>query len=111
MSGQGFEADPERLRSHAGELDGIAQRAGRIAADLQRAVEDSGAPWGSDAVGQSFATAHEGPAADTLSRVSELPGGLAGMGQKFTDAASRYTEVEDAAVSAIDETGSGLQEA
>lgn len=109
MSGPGFGVDPERLRAHAGELDGIAERAGRIAADLQQALDASGAPWGRDVVGQSFAAAHEAPAADALSRVSDLPSGLSGMGQRLTDAAGAYAAAEETAIGDLDEPGSGLE--
>jgi hypothetical protein len=98
---QGFDADIERLHAGAGEFAQFAERAGQIAADLQRALEATGNPWGSDAVGQSFAAGHVQPAADALHRISGLPDRLADVGERFTATADTYGQVDADNVTAL----------
>lgn len=104
IPGEGFEVDAERLGAHAGEFEGLAERAGRIAARLRESVADA-APWGGDAVGASFAAAHTGPANDTLQRLSGLAGGLGEVGASFSSAAGAYRAAEQSAIG--DVTGAG----
>ncbi|OZM75069.1 hypothetical protein CFN78_02520 [Amycolatopsis antarctica] len=96
MSG-GFEVDAERLGDKASEFGGLAERAERITAALRTALAGSGAPWGDDTVGRSFAAVHEGPAAETAGRCAGLGAGLDGLGDALTAAAARYADGDSAA--------------
>ncbi|AXB47053.1 hypothetical protein [Amycolatopsis albispora] len=93
----GFQADAERLRAKAGEFDGFADRARRIAADLEWALEATGEAWGTDTPGQSFAASHAAPAAETRALVRGLSARLAEWGTKFSAAAGDYTGADTAA--------------
>lgn len=86
----GFEADADRLASKAKDFDALVQRAARISADLDGALEGAAAAWGDDEVGQSFSAAHSGPADDTAQRLRKLADGLGDVGGSFADAAKRY---------------------
>ncbi|MFF5990340.1 WXG100 family type VII secretion target [Prauserella flavalba] len=104
--GPGFEVDAERLGAHAAEFEGLAERAARIAADLRACLEDGPAPWGSDAVGQSFAEAHEGPSSAVLGALGELAGGLGDMGSRFSSAAGTYRSADADAAGELSDAGS-----
>ncbi|TNC20659.1 hypothetical protein [Amycolatopsis alkalitolerans] len=95
----GFEADVDRLSARAKDFDALVERAARISAELEQALD--GAPWGDDMVGQSFAAAHTAPAAEAVERVKGLAGGLGGAGGSFADAARRYQAGDTGAADAI----------
>ncbi|MCT2586200.1 hypothetical protein [Actinophytocola gossypii] len=94
----GFEADPERLATQAGQFDDLAGRAETIHRTLAEALSTTGECWGTDAVGQSFRTAHAGPADGTLARLSSLTSDLGGVGARFAGTAATYTATDDGAV-------------
>jgi hypothetical protein len=99
--GAGFTADTGRLAGHAKEFDGLTERAGRIAADLDRALAGSAAAWGNDEVGQSFAAAHGGPAEESAGLLRRLPDRLGGAGSAFAEAAARYSGGEGDSADAV----------
>ena len=102
----GFEADAERLATRAKDFDGIVQRAARISADLDSALDGASGAWGDDLVGQSFAAAHAEPATGTADRLRGLAEGLGDVGGSFADAARRYRAGEaDAEHSVTDAAG------
>ncbi len=90
----GFSADPARLRQHGGEFAGHAERTSAIHRELSGALGESGACWGDDEAGQSFAAGYLQPAQDTLSMLGSLPAGLADVGDRFTATAGRYEQVD-----------------
>lgn len=86
----GFEADADRLATRAKDFDGFVERAARISADLDAALDGASAAWGDDVVGQSFAAAHADPAQATADRLRTLADGLGDVGGSFAEAARRY---------------------
>lgn len=89
-----YRVDPDQLASHAGQFDGLAERAGQIHGELRTTLESLGSPWGEDDAGQSFAEVHSGPAAETLSRLGALPDQLGDVGTRFVAAAHTYDDAE-----------------
>ncbi|PXY19807.1 hypothetical protein DI005_18495 [Prauserella sp. PE36] len=104
--GPGFEVDADRLGAHAAEFEGLAERATRIAADLRAGLEAGPTPWGTDAVGQSFAGAHEGPSSEVLRTLGELAGGLGDMGTRLSSAAGAYRSADTDAAGDLSDAGS-----
>ncbi|MFD2422087.1 hypothetical protein [Amycolatopsis pigmentata] len=100
MSG-GFEADAGRLAARARDFASLVDRAGEIAADLDRALERAETAWGHDVVGRSFAAAHAEPARRVADQVRGLATGLDHVGGSFAEAARRYQEGDSAAENAI----------
>jgi hypothetical protein len=92
----GFTADADRLTAQAGQFPELVERAGAIHRDLTAALAATGACWGSDGVGQSFAAAHTGPADSTLGGLGALPDQLRSVGTRFADTAAAYRD-QDAA--------------
>jgi hypothetical protein len=86
----GYEVDPARLAEQGAQLDPLAGRIASIHQTLSAALAESGACWGTDAVGQSFAGAHAGPADSTLTQLGGLPDKLGSVGTRFTATAARY---------------------
>ncbi|WP_020668135.1 hypothetical protein [Amycolatopsis nigrescens] len=101
MSEPGFQVDQERLASGAKEFDGLVERAAKIAAELDQALDGAAAAWGSDQVGQSFAAAHGGKAEEAAERLRGLAGGLSGVGESFTAAAAKYRAGESDATDTV----------
>lgn len=97
----GFEADIDRLSARAKDFDALVDRAARISADLERALDGAPTAWGDDAVGQSFAAAHTDPASETAARLTGLADRLSGAGGSFADAARRYQAGDSAAADSI----------
>lgn len=89
----GFSADADRIGARSRDFGDHAQRARKVAESLQAGVGDQ--PWGDDAVGQSFAAAHSGPAEKALQLLTGLGGELDAMGAKFADAAQTYRVVDE----------------
>lgn len=104
---QGFGVDLHRLSSGAGDFDGLAARAGAIAAELGRALEATTAPWGDDEVGRAFAGSHADPAARTREQIDGLAGELAAMGTRFARAGEAYRDADDSAADDVIISGSG----
>ncbi|HEV2784391.1 MAG TPA: hypothetical protein VGX25_33815 [Actinophytocola sp.] len=92
----GFTADADRLAAQAGQFPGLAERAGAIHRELSDALAETGACWGGDTVGQSFAAVHTGPADSTLGGLGALPDRLGSVGTRFADTATAYRD-QDAA--------------
>jgi hypothetical protein len=86
----GYEVDPARLAQQGAQLDPLAGRVTAIHETLSAALSESGACWGSDAVGQSFAGAHSGPADSTLTQLGALPEQLGSVGTRFSATAATY---------------------
>ncbi|MGH3877353.1 MAG: hypothetical protein ACRDSK_10000 [Actinophytocola sp.] len=107
----GYEADSARLAGQAGQLDPLASRVTSIHETLSAALSEAGPCWGGDAVGQSFGTAHAGPADSTLSRLGSLPEQLGSVGTRFTDTAARYTADDDHGVERLRAAGPDVSEA
>ncbi len=101
----GFAVDAQRLGARAAEFDTLAERARAIARGLVDELDDTGTPWGSDAVGDSFAAVHVEPA----NRARELVEGLAGAFEEFggalAEAASAYGAADTDAAEAVRESG------
>jgi hypothetical protein len=103
----GLEADVDRLAARAGDFDTLVERAGKISADLDSALEGAEAAWGDDAVGTSFAAAHAGRAGETADGVRGLAGGLREFGGSVREAARRYHAVDAEAGESIGEAAAG----
>ncbi|HJQ45759.1 MAG TPA: hypothetical protein VJT49_13395 [Amycolatopsis sp.] len=98
---RGFDTDVDRLAARARDFDGLVERAGTIAADLDRALDGAEAAWGDDVVGKSFAAAHAGPAGATADRSHGLAAGLREVGDSFGEAARRYRAADSGAVDSV----------
>ena len=99
-----FQADPEQLASDAGEFHGLAERAGRIHADLRTALDALGSPWGDDDAGRSFAEVHVAPATETLGRLAALPDQLGDVGSRFVASAKTYADADATGVTELTAT-------
>jgi uncharacterized protein YukE len=97
MTNDGFSTDPAALARHAGEFDGLAERAGKLAGDLNRTLDELGRPWGDDEVGTSFAAVYSGPSAETRTGLTGTSDHLADMGARLKAMASAYRDVDAAA--------------
>lgn len=101
MNAPGFHVDVEQLAARAKEFDGLVERAGTIAANLDRALDGADAAWGNDLAGQSFAAAHGGPAAEAAGQLRGLAGGLGGVRGTFADVAATFRAGEAEATEAV----------
>jgi hypothetical protein len=107
----GYQADTDRLAGQEGRLDPIAGRVTSIHETLTAALAESGACWGSDTVGQSFGSAHAGPADSTMAQLGALPGQLGSVGTRFTATAARYEGDDEHGVERLRAAGPDLTEA
>ncbi|WP_216214142.1 type VII secretion target [Amycolatopsis aidingensis] len=106
MSGEhGFAVDTDRLDAKAAELGELAERAAGIAAELDRALAATGAAWGTDAVGRSFAAAHEVPAEQTRERLRALPERIGELHRRLTEAAAAYRAGDAEAADRVRDAG------
>lgn len=96
-----FNVDPAQLATHAAQFDGLADRAGRIHADLRTTLDSLGTPWGDDDAGRSFAGVHAAPADETLGLLDALPGKLGDVGTRFVAAARTYEDAETTGVTEL----------
>lgn len=103
MSGPGFDADVDRIGTHATEFDGLTERAAAIAAALKEAV--GSAPWGDDAVGRAFENRHRPSADETSGVLDALSGGLAEVGESFSSAARAYRSADEESARSITDAG------
>jgi len=101
----GFRTDNELLAQRAGAFDGLAERAGRIANDLQTEIDSYGPCWGEDEIGRAFAEGHLGPARAALAGMGALPGGLTELGSRLVATATTYTQAEHTGHTAISGAG------
>jgi hypothetical protein len=90
----GFEVDPAKLTEGAGEFTEFAERATKIATDLSGLLDGFGACWGSDAVGQSFASGHVAAADESFGKLGGLQTTLGGVGERFAATAQTYRQVD-----------------
>ncbi|NIJ14028.1 uncharacterized protein YukE [Saccharomonospora amisosensis] len=102
----GFGADPQRLLSHAAELEALSGRARRLVAELRDALSESAQPWGADEVGRSFSQTHAGPADEILRSLDALPDRLGEVATSFSQAASAYQDADEEAADGIGGIGS-----
>jgi hypothetical protein len=99
-----FQADPELLATDAEQFEGLAERAGRIHADLRTTLDSLGTPWGDDDAGRSFAGVHTAPADETLGRLETLPGKLGDVRNRFVASAQTYDDAETTGVTELTAT-------
>jgi hypothetical protein len=90
----GFEADPAKLAEGAGEFTGFAEQASKIVTELSGLLDGLGACWGSDAVGQSFASGHVAAAEESFGKLGGLHTKLGGVGERFAATAQTYRQVD-----------------
>lgn len=98
----GFEVDVDRLTTQAGQFEALVGRAGAIHRELADALSGIGQCWGTDAVGQSFASIHTGPADGTLGRIGSLPDQLGSVGTRLADTATAYRSADTGGAGTID---------
>jgi uncharacterized protein YukE len=98
----GFQSDHESLARHAGDFSGLAERAGKLAGELNRTLDSLGRPWGDDEVGESFSAVHSRPADQTRAGLDAVSGRLDDMGTRLTAMATGYRDVDAAARNRID---------
>lgn len=91
----GFETDLAKLTAGATDFGAFAERAGTIFGDLGGVLDSFGACWGSDAIGQSFATSHVQPSTDALTTLGDLSREFGGIGERLTETARTYRAAED----------------
>lgn len=97
----GFEADLARLNEGAGEFTGFAERAGKIVAGLSGVLDSIGLCWGSDTIGQSFASGHVAKADESLAELDGLSARLGGVGERFAATARTYGKVDGGAAGSL----------
>ena len=83
MNTGGFSTDVDRVLDQAGQLDGLSDTARSIYKELSDALAQAGECWGTDQVGQSFATGYTDAAEATLKLVKGLPGQLTDVGGRL----------------------------
>lgn len=104
----GFGLDTHELDAQAGEFATLAERARAVVRDLAEALDAIPAPWGSDAVGESFAAVHVEAAEQARERISRLAGAFEEFGTALAGASEAYVAADTGAadaVSALDEPG------
>jgi uncharacterized protein YukE len=104
----GFRVDDGLLARRAGAFDGLAERADRIAGDLDERLSRHGECWGGDAVGLAFAEGHVEPAGAALRDIGTLAAGLRDVGGRLGDTATTYRESDLAAGDTVRAAGGGL---
>lgn len=90
----GFRSEHTALTQHAGDFNGLAERAGKISGDLSGLLDSLGQSWGSDEVGQSFTAVYNGPSQETRKGLEGLSGQLDDMATRLTGMATAYREVD-----------------
>lgn len=100
----GFHVDTERLADHATAFDDLRLRADGISEKLRAALREAGSCCGDDAVSHSFSAVHEPSAGRTLTGIAGIPETLAGVGDRFSRAASTYESVDEATADAVRRT-------
>jgi hypothetical protein len=101
MHGDGFEVDAERLATRASQFGPLVDRLGAIHRGLADALSADGTCWGGDAVGQSFASVHTGPADDAVTRLSALSERLGTVGTRLGDTAVAYGAGDESAAAQL----------
>ena len=104
----GFRTENELLAQRAQAFGGLADRADRIATDLQTGVAEYGVCWGRDPVGRAFADGHVEAADAALTGIGALPEDLSDLGSRLTATASTYAASEQSSHTTIRGTGREL---
>lgn len=107
----GYAADVDRLARRSADFPDLADRARRVAETVRATLDATGAPWGEDEVGSSFAAAHAGPAAQAWELLSGLGDDLADVGARFSKAAAGYRASEEDVMTGLSAAGGGLDAA
>lgn len=94
MNTGGFSTDVDRVLDRAGQLDGLSDTARSIFTELSDALAAAGECWGSDQVGQSFATGYIESASATFGLVKALPGQLADVGGRLAEHADIHRSAD-----------------
>jgi hypothetical protein len=92
----GFSTDVDRVLDRAGQLDSLSDTAKSIFTELSDALAEAGECWGTDQVGQSFATGYTDAAEATFALVKALPGQLADVGGRLAEHAHIHRSVDQA---------------
>lgn len=83
MNTGGFSTDVDLVLDRAGRLDGLSDTAQSIFTELSDALAAAGECWGTDPVGQSFASGYTESAEATFELVKALPGQLTDVGGRL----------------------------
>ncbi|MFC0544292.1 WXG100 family type VII secretion target [Kutzneria chonburiensis] len=94
MNTGGFSTDVDRVLDRAGQLDGLSGTAQSIFTELSDALADAGPCWGSDSIGQSFASGYTDAAEATFELVKALPGQLTDVGGRLAEHARIHRSVD-----------------
>ena len=96
MATDGYTSDNnDSLLRESGQFSGLAQRAGTIHTDLDGVLGETGACWGDDEVGRSFAATHLTGANDALGKLGALSGQLTDVGNRYETTGKTYASLED----------------
>ncbi|EIE97605.1 type VII secretion target [Saccharomonospora glauca] len=102
----GFGIDAHGLDARAGEFATLAERVRAVAGELADVLDATPTPWGSDAVGESFAAGHVEAAERTREQLARLAGEFEEFGTALAEAAKAYVAADTTAadeVRAVDE--------
>jgi hypothetical protein len=97
----GFDADLVRLNEGAGEFTGFAERAGKIVTELSGVLDSVGQCWGTDLIGQAFASGYVAEANESLTVLDGLSARLGGVGERFSATAKTYGKVDGGAAGSL----------
>ncbi len=96
MNTGGFSTDVDLVLDRAGQLDTLSDTAQSIFTELSDALDAAGQCWGTDQVGQSFATGYLDAAEATFALVKGLPGQLTDVGGRLTKHAHIHRSADQA---------------
>ena len=96
MNTGGFSTDVDRVLDRASQLDSLSDTAQSIFKELSDALAAAGQCWGTDQVGQSFASGYTDAAEATFKLVKALPGQLTDVGGRLADHARIHRSADQA---------------
>ncbi|QUQ70898.1 hypothetical protein [Kutzneria sp. CA-103260] len=96
MNTGGFSTDVDLVLDRASQLDGLSDTAQAIFKELSDALDAAGQCWGTDQVGQSFASGYTDAAEATFELVKALPGQLTDVGGRLADHAHIHRSADQA---------------
>ena len=96
MNTGGFSTDIELVLDRAGQLDTLSDTAKAIFKELSDALDAAGRCWGTDQVGQSFATGYTEAAEATFALVKAMPGQLTDVGGRLAKHAHIHRSADQA---------------